>query len=199
MILTDIGEIGITVDGQRYILRPSLFCMTQLGDPEEIVRVYASVMHDQPHPAQFFDALAVIYACADDDLSHLYGAINEAGGFTKGLAPETDVIPLARCLLKHGVIGDYEPLPQPDHEPKDYVPEFNARDHVALAMAHLGMSSKEAWSITMTELVGALRAKFPQAEIEAKKNAERYPDQASLAELMAYHDEVLKQERNNHG
>lgn len=199
MILTSIGEIGITQDGQRYILRPSLFCMTQLGDPEEIVRVYASVMHDQPHPAQFFDALAVIYACSDDDLSHVYGYVDESGEYVKGLAPESDVLPLARCLLKHGIIGDYDPLPQPEHEPKQYVSSFNARDHVALAIAHLGMSSKEAWAITMTELVGALRAKFPQAEIEAKKNAERYPDQASLAELMAYHDEVLKQERNNHG
>lgn len=169
--------------------------MTQLGDPEEIVRVYASVMHDQPHPSQFFDALGVIYACSDDDISHLYGYIDESGEYVKGQAPESDVLPLARCLLKHGVMGDYEPLPKPEHEPKQYVQSFNARDHVALAMAHLGMSSKEAWQMTMTELVGALRAKFPEAEIEAKKNASRYPDQESLASLMAYHDKVKEKEK----
>ncbi|MCO7643270.1 DUF6246 family protein [Pseudomonas sp. S 311-6] len=165
MILTEIGEIGITAGNQHYKLRPSLYAMTQIGDPQEIVRVYASVMSEVPHKDQFDDALVVVFACAEDDLSGLFGARQGDGmKYVPGAAPPEHVIPLAQCLLKHGIVGALPPLPRKADEEPEFVKEFDARAHVSLAIAHLGMSSAEAWQMTMTELVGALRAKFPQAQ-----------------------------------
>ncbi|AZV93591.1 glycoprotein [Bordetella sp. J329] len=167
MILTEIGEIGITAGGRHYKLRPSLYAMTQIGEPAEIVRVYASVMSEAPHRDQFGDALSVIFACAEDDLSGLFGAYQAAEpgmGYVPGSAPPEHVIPLAQGLLRHGVTGALPPLPRKADEEPEFVQEFDARSHVSLAIAHLGMSSAEAWQMTMTELVGALRAKFPPSE-----------------------------------
>jgi len=167
MVLTQIGEIGISCEGRDYILRPSLYAMTRLGEPKEIVDVYASVMSELPHPAQFTDALAVIYACCDEDLSPVFGAHeidDEKVRYAPGAAPVEHVLPVARCLLRHGVTGALPPLPiKPDQRP-EYVKEFDARANVSMAIAHLGMSSADAWQMTMTELVGALRAKFPETE-----------------------------------
>lgn len=170
MILTEIGEIGITAGGQHYKLRPSLYAMTQIGDPAEVVRVYASVMHDEPHRDQFTDALAVVYACAEEDLSSLFGGMvadDRCVRYEPGSALAENILPLARCLMKHGVTGALKELPRKAGQEPEYVKEFDAREHVSLAIAHLGMSSAEAWQMTMTELVGALRAKFPQAESNA--------------------------------
>lgn len=170
MILTEIGEIGITAGERQYRLRPSLYAMTQLGDPGEIVRVYASVMADEPHVEQFGDALAVIYACTEDDLSDLFGGMvadGEGIQYEPGSAPVEHVLPLARCLIRHGVTGALKDLPRKAGQDPEYVKEFDARAHVSLAIAHLGMSSEQAWQMTMTELVGALRAKFPPADSDA--------------------------------
>lgn len=167
MILTEIGEVGVEVDGRTHKLRPSLYAMTLLGDPAEIVRVYVSVMSDEPHDAQLMDSLAVLHACADDDLSHVFGAVIETGGrleYEPGLAPVEHIVPLAKCLMKHGVTGALPDPPRKAGEDPEYVREFDARAHVSLAIAHLSMSSAEAWQMTMTELVGALRAKFPQSD-----------------------------------
>lgn len=168
MILTEIGEIGVTAGEREYRLRPSLYAMTQVGDPREIVEIYASVMTEEPHPMQFERALAVLFACCDDDLSEVFGYMSaESGKYVPGAAPQEHVLPLARCLLKHGVTGALPELPRKAGEEVEYVKEFDARAHVSLAIAHLGMPSAEAWRMTMTELVGALRAKFPQIESNA--------------------------------
>lgn len=200
MILTDIGEIGVNCDGQRYILRPSLFAMTQLGSPEEIVRVYASVMHEHEHADQLEDALAVIFACANEGdnvewVSDVFGHMDLVKNgadleYINGKAATSDILPIARCLMKHGIVGDYPPLPVPANKDKEYVSGFNARDHVSLATAHLGVQSRDAWNMTMTELVGGMRAKFPQAEIEAKKEAAKYPSENDMKMLMDYHNSI---------
>lgn len=69
--------------------------------------------------------------------------------------------------LRHGITGVQPPLPRKADEDAEFVSEFVARDHVALAIAHLGMTEREAWAMTMTSLVGALRTKFPQAKSNA--------------------------------
>lgn len=170
MVLTQIGEIGISFEGRAYKLRPSLYAMTRIGEPVEIVRVYASVMSEEPHVEQFDDALAVIYACSEDDLAELYGGHEGTEGglkYVPGAALTEHILPLARCLMKHGVTGALPELPRKAGQDPEFVKEFDARAHVSLAIAHLGMSSEQAWQMTMTELVGALRAKFPQVESNA--------------------------------
>lgn len=162
MILTSIGEIGVHIGDRTIILRPSLYAMSRLGEPLEIVRVFSSVMGG-PSDKLIGDALAAIYACTEEDVSEIFGYWSDTG-YVPGSVPVTDVIHLARCLLKHGVVGALPDLPgKPGSEP-EYVNEFDARSHVAIAMAHLGLDERDAWNITMTALVGALRAKFPRVE-----------------------------------
>ncbi len=190
MILTEVGEIGVHAGEALYVLRPSLYAMSRIGSPAEIVAVYAAVMADTP---AVIDALGVVYACCDNDLTDIFGHVEPAadgGGLTyvPGRAPVEHVVYIARCLLKHGVTGALPELPRrPDDEP-EYVKEFDARAHVALAMAHLGMSEREAWNITMTALVGALRAKFPRPESNAP--GARAPTKEEHEATMAWFDRV---------
>ena len=150
--------------------------MSQLGSPAEIVSVFVSVMGEvtgnHGKSLQLQDALSVIFACAgDDDLSGLFGAIEPRKIVKEGTpvlvyrparVPPDHILSLARCLLKHGIIGA---LPeQPKRTDDNYSTEFNSRDLVAVAMAHLGLAEREAWDMTMTGLAGALRSKFPPQE-----------------------------------
>lgn len=168
MILTDIGEIGVHHNGETHILRPSLYSMTQIGDPREIVRSYAVVMSEfvdkKSKWRQFNEALTVINCCCETDLSEIFGYLNEKRKYVKKAADYSDVLAIARSLLKHGITGAQEPLKKKEPDQSSYTNEFKANDHVSLAMAHLGVSEKEAWNMTMTSLVGAMRAKFPEPE-----------------------------------
>lgn len=167
MILTETGEIGVHVGDSVHVLRPSLYAMTQIGEPAKIVEVYATVMFDglegRAADDQFADALMVVHACSEKDLCDVFGCYDEQLRYQPGAADPEHVLPLARCLLRHGVTGVQKPLPRRADDEPEFVREFVARDHVALAVAHLGVSEREAWQMTMTSLVGALRAKFPPA------------------------------------
>lgn len=198
MILTEIGEVGVYVGDQVVRLRPSLYAISRLGDPVEIVETFATVMGGAEDEAQarrlFQGALGVIYSCAseDVDLSSVFGTYETISGsleYVPGAAPVEHVVPLARCLLKHGVTGALPPLPRrPGDDEPVYVKEFVARDHVAMAMAHLGVSERDAWDLTMTGMVGALRAKFPPAESNAP--GAKAPTKEQHDATMAWFDRV---------
>lgn len=173
-ILTSIGEQLVTVGDRAVKFRPSLFAMTRIGTPREIVDVFAHVCGAPSHPAlvrewrkqQFAAACCVMIACAeDDDISWLIGHVNERYRYVRGVLPLGDIVGLASGLLKHGVVGDVKP----DRPTRgDYVREFDARGLAATAMAHLGLSEAEAWQLTMTSYIGAMRAKYPPSEKDAK-------------------------------
>lgn len=174
MILTEIGEIGIQTGGQLHKLRPSLYAISQLGTPTEIVSLYARIMGTlELTRRNVEDVLFVCYSCMDGD-ALLFGTFvptqrpkrgTPAVRFKPGPVPVENAVHIARSLLRHGVTGALPPLPQrPGDEPTSYTEEFDARANVSLAIAHLGASSEQAWQMTMTELVGALRAKFPPVE-----------------------------------
>lgn len=198
MILTEIGEVGVYVGDQVVRLRPSLYAISRLGDPVEIVETFATVMGGAEDEAQarrlFQAALGVIYSCVreDVDLSSVFGTYETISGsleYVPGAAPVEHVVPLARCLLKHGVTGALPPLPRrPGHDEPVYVKEFVARDHVAMAMAHLGVSERDAWDLTMTGMVGALRAKFPPAESNAP--GAKAPTKEEHSATMAWFDKI---------
>lgn len=205
MILTDIGEVGITV-GERHVkLRPSLHAMSRLGEPHEIVEIFADVMSPVEGKYQFESALSVLCVCAgDEDVSDIFGHFDFVDGkcvYVDGSAPKDHVLLLARCLLKHGIVSALPPLPVKDGEKPKYENIFDARSYVSIAMAHLGSSSLEAWSMTMTELVGALRAKFPpQSEASKRQNtsAGRAPTLAEHEATMAWFDEIeLKRKKRS--
>lgn len=188
-ILTAIGEVGIHAGGRTYMLRPSLFAMSRLGSPEEIVETYTHIMGGAKLPpplnaeqvaawpgrlarVQFSAALAVLHACAEDDLSEarLVGGINERGDYTGGAVPPRDIVVLAQSLMRHGVNGDQEPGGDDEYpeERGEYSARFDPREHAAAAMAHLGATEAEAWAMTMTSLVGGLKSKYPVRRVDSK-------------------------------
>lgn len=202
MILTEIGEIGVHLQDKDYLLRPSLYAMSQLGEPAEIINIYAQLMYDveteQDKKRQLELAIYVIYCCSEtDDMSDAFGFNDEYEGYVKGQAEHFQIIGLARCLLKHGITGALAPLPKKIGDQPEYVKEFNARDHVSLAMAHLGVSERDAWQMTMTSLVGALRAKFPSSETNSQ--GANLPTKEEFEATMAWADAVEKKRMKKQG
>lgn len=173
-VLTDIGEIGVSTTEREYLFRPSLYAMSQLGTPAEIVKLFAFMFGGgninpyfqeqsvRAHSRDMFrNALTVLTVCCDEDISPLSGCMGERwGSYRPGLMPMDDVIPLARSLLRHGIVGAL-PADKSTTKAGDYTPEFSARDYVAMGMAHLGLSESEAWDMTMTSLTAAMRSKYP--------------------------------------
>lgn len=195
MILTGIGEIGVHQGERTIVLRPSLYAMTRLGEPMDIVRVFSSVMGGDS-PERFGDALGTLYACTDEDISGLFGYWSEAG-YMQGIAPISDIIPLARCLLKHGVVGALPELPRRADDEPQFLREFDARANVALAMAHLGMSERDAWNTTMTVLVGTLRAKFPRPESQSP--GAKAPSKEEHEETMEWFERIEAARKRKQG
>lgn len=165
-VLTDVGEIGIYTSDARFVLRPTLRAMAAIGEPAEIIQIFASV-YGPTHPFQHFDALRVLNACADGfEPLEVIGFIGEdeaSGGlkYNPERVPQEHLVPLARDLLKHGIVGDVKARSSGDES--GTIDEFVARDYAALAVAHLGMNERDSWDLTMTSLVVALRTKFPDA------------------------------------
>ncbi len=194
MILTEIGEIGVHHNGKTFVLRPSLYAMSKIGSPKEILRTYAFIMLESKDKKtrwkQFKEALAVVNCCSEEDLSDVFGYLNDNLKYVKKAAEFRDVLHLARSLLKHGITGTQKPLKKKEPDQSDYLTEFNAGDHVALAIAHLGMSETEAWNLTMTSLVGAMRAKYP--EPESKEPGAKAPTKEQHEATMEWFEKVQR-------
>lgn len=211
-VLTDIGEMGVQV-GERYVkFRPSLAAMARLGSPRDIVETFVAVcgapplsgnpVLDEPRVKawrrdQFSAACCVLWACAqDDDISWLAGYTNERYRYVRGALPLADIVGLAAGLLKHGVLGDISPEATRGAKKSDYLSEFKARDFAAAAMAHLGATETQAWDMTMTSYIIAMRAKFPPA-----KEAKQVPTDDEYTHVKGWLARVnmARQEAANHG
>lgn len=197
--MTAIGEIGIETGGRSYLLRPSLFSMSQIGTPAEIVQTCALLMAEEPEDPlllrafrreRFDRALTVWYACAgEQDLGELIGGLapapaarenlfdrpftlaelqrnNRRPRYVPGLLPMADIVALAKSLIRHGVLGDAEPVKGEQPRKGDFLSEFKAADYAAIAIAHLGRTEAEAWAMTMTSFIAVMRSKFPPQENE---------------------------------
>jgi len=197
MILVESGEIGIFANAGEAVLRPSLYAMSKIGTPSQIVERYVFVMADFEQPQirarQRAAARDVVFCCGRDEdmglLFDLFGCLDETGKPVDGIADPDHVIALARCLLKHGVTGALPPE-KVNSEGGGYAKTFEAREYVSLAIAHLGVSEREAWDMTMTTLVGALRAKFPPMK-EGSTGANA-PAKEEMEATLAWHDRVLE-------
>ena len=170
-VITAIGEIGIHTAQGSYVLRPTLRAIAGLGEPREIVELFASVM-GPAHRWQVSDALLVLWACAGDvDISDAVGHMDGVQYVPAQAEPDA-IVHLARDLLKHGVVGDVKRRPSSGDSKGSA--EFDAREHVALAVALLGIPEAAAWDMTMTSLVLALYAKFPVQEGDKVPTLEEY-------------------------
>lgn len=159
-ILTAIGEIGIHAPGREVVLRPSLYAMSRLVDPvETFVALHSANARDRFHAA-----VDTLQACIDEDITDLTGHMGSRyGSWVAGKIPMPDLLPLACSLIRHGVVGVVPELPPlADQSDKTYTPNFEPREFVAVAMAHLGLTESEAWNLTVTGFVLAMRAKFPR-------------------------------------
>lgn len=185
MILTEIGEVGIHIGDKTHILRPSLYAMSRLGDPEEIVSVFTSVMSGQAE-SFFADCYAVLVACADGDITDAIGEIdiNDNGEVIhrRGAMPSEHIVYIAQELMRHGIAGAVDPKKAATGKESDYLTEFNCKDMAALAIGHLGADEREAWNMTMTSIISALQAKFPLPEDQQAKSPsmKRHNDMMSL-------------------
>lgn len=192
---TSIGEVGIHEAGGRdIVLRPSLYAMTQLGEPDEIVSLLASVCSDPLTPQdarlQMVSAIAVLAACTSEDIRRLTG-YHDGTVLVRGRMAPNAILLIARRLLRHGVTGT---LPEVERAPGDAEPEytttFDARSFVAMGMAHLRLSEQDAWNMTMTGLVGAMRSKYPPVKPEDKRAKSKGPSQKQVVDALDWFDKV---------
>lgn len=155
MILTEIGEIGVHYEGLELILSPSLYAMSKLGSPKEIVDTFHCVMG-----GSIAHSLAVIQVCADGDIRDIFGYMDGNLEFNEMFASTGEIVIVAQSLLYHGIIGDVKREDKKSTN-GEFTKEFHAKEYVSAVIAHLGISEKEAWKMTMTSVSGALQAKFP--------------------------------------
>lgn len=156
------GDVGIHGAGVPFLLlRPSLGNIASLGDPAEIIAIFESVMGAGDR-MQVVDAMGVLWACVEGDTQDAEKVLGYFGEeYEPGAMEDLHKIHLARHLLLHGMIGDVESIKPATGKP---IKEFKAAEFVSLAIAHLGMSQAEAWGLSMTALVSALNAKFPEVQ-----------------------------------
>lgn len=179
MALTEIGEVEVSVHGRDWLFRPSFAAMTRLGDPAEIVQMFADLFAE-PLPIghrlldtqrirefrrrQFRAALLVLWACSSDDITPLVGGYKPSRSglrYQQGFMPLRDIVVVAQSLMQHGVIGKVKKGEREKQKEAEYAKEFDAKSYVYTAVSHLGMSEREAWDMTMTGFVSAMRAKYP--------------------------------------
>ena len=158
-VLVEAGEVGIYGHGvPPFVLRPSLRNMAALGTPAEIVAMFARVMGPiDPSDVwgAIMDARIVLWTCAEGAVDNAHLVLGS--GFENGALTAEQVVALARHMLVHGIVG----AQQDDSGESKPLEEFEAATFAALAVAHLGTSVEDAWDMSMTSLVQALKAKFP--------------------------------------
>ncbi len=103
--IKEIGECLITCQNRDYFFRPSFINMTRVGEPDEIVRAYFDLYHDEVTPLlqkavdaygqvpawllthirtvacgrrAVMAAISVLQACCEDDLTQLIGELRPA-------------------------------------------------------------------------------------------------------------------------
>lgn len=173
-----IGEVGISYQGADVIFRPSLLAMSRLGSPADIIGYFVE-LQERPRTRmqarrQFRAALHVMSCCADDQdpLDALLGGYSERMHYQPGAMPLDDIVTLARHLIRHGVAG-VSPKGDEPMVKGEPMREFDAAKFAAMAVAHLGMSESDAWSLTMTSLLSALHSKFPPDKSSAASITEK--------------------------
>lgn len=191
-VLKDIGELGISDSregGRDYVLRPSFEAMSRLGEPEEIVRLYAEI-NGSDVPRAFYDcdeafggvpdwmlpvinnlsdkilsaSMLVLQACCEEDLTRAIGEWCEREGkivYLPGIMPKEDIVTLAKELMLHGIIGNAKVRRLQRHEAKETTTEFNAAEYIAAAQTHFNIGLREASQLSMTAFQLLLAAKYP--------------------------------------
>lgn len=156
-MLIECGFVrAVTEGGAEYTFTPSLGRIATLGNPQEIVAVYAAL-----HGPKAEETAAYVLACLcdQDDATPLIGWRDEKGWHDGSMPPAERVI-IAQHLMQHGIVGKARPDRAGSGE---YSDRFDAAEYIAAARVHLGLSSADAEALSITELQIMLEMKFPDA------------------------------------
>lgn len=210
MVLTSIGEVGINSGDKTFVLRPSLANIAKLGSPVEIVQLFHYVMNgidastirfsihgEEIKNKKLTDYVSacvdVMWSCCDDDISHITGYRTDRGA-VMGSMPIYEIIILAQHLLAHGIIGvQSENIQFGNSGGGSYETKFDPVATASLAMAHLSLSERDAWNMTMTSLLNALAVKYPpqkNGKIDANNLPSKEQLEAELKEHWDWHENI---------
>lgn len=145
-----------TEDGQEFTFRPSFGRIASLGDPHEIVSLYAA-LHGPRAEAEAAYVLACL--CDQEDPTPLIGCKAPEGDIPGAMAASEKVL-LAQHLMRHGIVG----TAKPGKGDGQYTDTFDASEYVSAARVHLGLSSADAEALSMTEFQQMLRMKYPDTK-----------------------------------
>ncbi|WP_340608088.1 DUF6246 family protein [Xenorhabdus bharatensis] len=191
--MLEIGEMVISTEKKDFSLSPSFAAMTRLGTPRQIVEAYtvlngakAQALIQRAMLAYgtlpdwlitlmgkpvfgrpvLSTAMSVIQACCEEEIDALIGEWRPGQKgmvYRPGSMPVKDIIPIAKELITHGVMGKVKLRKLQRHEGTEaYSDQFNAMEYINAARTHFGMSRQEAERLTMTEFQMMLKAKFPE-------------------------------------
>jgi hypothetical protein len=201
---TAIGEVGLTINGRDYLLRPSFVAMSQIGEGDSLVSIanWANQaklrLQFEPHLVSVLDistALLIIQSCCDDEivgLGHIVGS--EWTGklvFNEQEVCWQDLIIIAEHLIRYGINGIETERSKNAARFSDKRDNFvfKVSEFVASAIAHLKLSAKDAWQLTMPEFQMAIDALFPE---DGKKS--NMPTQEDMQKNLA----IIKAARERH-
>lgn len=185
MAIVDIGHVGIKTPSGLFTLIPSLAAIASLDDP---VDMYSDLVSpDTPHEWRVQVAHDVIEACADrDGISEYLGLkpiakprIRNGVKTTQYRTVYIDDVhacAIAESLLFHGMIGRVEIKAKPRES--DFTNVFDPQQWAMAAMSHLEISERDAWSMTMTSILNALKTKYPPSE--KQKALDNYDEEKAL-------------------
>ena len=173
MVITNIGQVAIKTPSRTFILTPSLASISKLKNPIETYTILNTL--EQATSELLQSAYDVLLACSDSDEIKKYFGRQLIGKpvvrgnkitkkYTDVFIDEIHAVCIARSLIHHGMVGDVK-TDRPSKE-SDYSSEFDPLDWVSAIIAHLNMSERDAWQMTMTSILAALKVKFPPSEKE---------------------------------
>lgn len=181
-MLIECGFVrAVAPDGSEYTFTPSLARIATLGNPHEIVGLYAA-LHG-PH-AEREAAYILACLCDQDDPTPLIGWIDGDGLRHPGTMPASEQVILARHLMHHGIIGKAKP----GKGGGQYSDRFDAAEYIAAARVHLGLSSADAEALSMTEFQTMLGMKYPEAQEKQIPSRDEYRKAMQAA--------MMKEQRN---
>lgn len=205
-MLVECGFVRATAsDGGEWTFTPSFGRIASLGDPHEIVKIYAA-LHG-PHAAKEA-AYVLACLCDQEDPTPLIGGVHvckeappvrsvpwwkfwatQERSPTPAQSRVDEVIPrmmpiseqiiIARHLMLHGIVGKA----RPSKGGGQYSDRFDVSEQISVARAHLGLSTADAEALSMTEFQTMLEMKFPESASKAKDVPTREEYDAAMAAL----------------
>ena len=167
-MLIECGFVRAVVpDGAGFTFTPSLARIATLGNPHEIVGLYAT-LHGQHAEREAAYILACL--CDQDDPTPLIGWIDSDGLRHPGTMPASEQVVIARHLMHHGIVGKAKP----SKGGGQYSDRFDAAEYIAVARVHLGLSSGDAEALSMTEFQMMLSMKYPESHEKQIPSRDEY-------------------------